>query len=922
MQTVNRKALLVAACGAAVCASALAGPKVVNISGATLLESFVAAPASTNDYFDVDGNGVAGVFSSFPPQNLTPVPGVNQVSPFPANQIWATTYRLTGSVRGVTELASFGNTFVTNGASGSQLLFSNASRSYYNGAFLYQNGSNLATQPVTFNSANPGGMPIRSDTTTLDATYSVPGVASAGGVRIDIAPCDVPGLWVGRVAGTTAASKKPGQTGYGAFSRTATNAAGTGTGIDSRLPDLSALGVQFANPSSLPAPSATGFLFNNPFAFAPIAAAVNFGVGRQQIKQSELRHLFVTGRLPDGENLIAVTRDIGSGTRNAMMNSIAADPSFGGGDNVSNGTGTSATTTENRPGLAFVPNNKGGNDRVEETVYSTRLAIGYVGPERGAASASISGGTGNWLANGRMEVLAVQNDLQGGTVFARPNIDSITEGDVNNYVIGGPAQLITLGSPLAEAIVDGGLGLNTVKMLNPHAADYMNNIRLSIANFISSPSGPQSEFMPGEIAALQFVLTSAIANIHDEIDPTARVANSNFNSLLRTSTRATNALAESIFFSFNTTSSGIVPSRIVAASTYSDQGLVPSGANYISQGGAAVAYGTSLTSRNKIAGDFDGNGSRGLGDIEHMIRAFNQRAGGGAWTAPGVNGSDAVIEILGDFDNNGSFNKLDVRYFADGLLLVGGVLRRDTAFTEVDNQAAALCPTCIGTNFFNTTLATAGAGATYTAGASRADIKGAAGIARGWAPVGADGVINDKDIDYIYAQFKSNSRITGDADWSDINEAAFFDLSADMDGNLTVNQADVDYVVQTALQTSYGDLNFDRKVNGADFVIWAANYNTGSATTPAGWAKGDVSGDGKVFDEDFHTLMANRSCASDINDDTFTDDADFVLFATAYNDLLCPALPGLCPADLNDDGFVDDADFVIFADGYNALLCP
>lgn len=912
MQTVNRKALLVAACGAAVGASALAAPKVINISGATLLESFVAAPASTNDFIDVDGNLVAGKFSSFPPQNLTPVPGVNQVSPFPGNQVWATTYRVSGSVNGVTELARFGNVFVTNSATGSELTFSGASRSYYNGAFLYHNGSNLAAQPITFNSANPGGMPIRSDTITLDATYSAPGVASAGGVRIDIAPCDVPGLWVPRIAGSTNASKKPGQPGYGAFSRRATAADGTGSGIDSRLPDLSALGLQFADPNNLPPPNATGFLFNNPFAFAPIAATVNFGVGRQQIKQSELRHLFVTGRMPDGENLIAVTRDIGSGTRNAFMNSIAADPSFGGGDNISSGAGTSANTVQNRPGLAFVPNNKGGNDRVEETVYSTRLAIGYVGPERGAASASV-GTTGNWLANGRMEVLAVQNDLQGGTAYARPNIDSMTEGDVNNYTIGGPAQLITLGSPLAEPVAAGGLGLNTVKMFNPHAAAYMNNVRQSIENFLSIPFGSQSEFMPGEIAALQFVLTSAIANIHDDVDPLLRVANSSFNSSLRNTTRGTNALAESVFYSFNTTSNGIVPARIAAANTYSDQALVPSGGNYISQGGAAVAYGSPLTGRNKIAGDFDGNGSRGLGDIAEMLKAFRQRNGGPVWTAPGVNGSNAVIEILGDFDNNGSFNRQDVRYFADGLLLVAGALRRDTAFTEVDNQWNTL--TGSG-NFFSTTLATAAAGATYTAGASRADIKGAAGIARGWAPVGSDLVIDDKDIDYVYAQFK-NPSISGDADWSNIDEAGFFDLSADMDGNLKVNQADVDYIVLTALQTSYGDLNFDRKVNGADFAIWQANYNTAG-----GWIKGDVSGNGLIFDEDFGILMANRSCAADVNDDTLVDDTDFVSFAGAYNELLCPALPALCPADLNNDTFVDDTDFVIFAEGYNALLCP
>ena len=65
-------------------------------------------------------------------------------------------------------------------------------------------------------------------------------------------------------------------------------------------------------------------------------------------------------------------------------------------------------------------------------------------------------------------------------------------------------------------------------------------------------------------------------------------------------------------------------------------------------------------------------------------------------------------------------------------------------------------------------------------------------------------------------------------------------------------------------------------------------------------------------------------CLGDLTADGFVDDSDFVLFATAYNTLICPTDPAItcCPADLNNDTFVDDADFVLFADAYNALLCP
>ncbi|MBY0112543.1 MAG: hypothetical protein K2Y21_06955 [Phycisphaerales bacterium] len=58
------------------------------------------------------------------------------------------------------------------------------------------------------------------------------------------------------------------------------------------------------------------------------------------------------------------------------------------------------------------------------------------------------------------------------------------------------------------------------------------------------------------------------------------------------------------------------------------------------------------------------------------------------------------------------------------------------------------------------------------------------------------------------------------------------------------------------------------------------------------------------------------SCPADLNADTMVDDADFVLFASAYNDLVTMV------ADFNGDGLTDDADFVLFADAYNTLECP
>ncbi|HEX8877736.1 MAG TPA: hypothetical protein VF777_13380 [Phycisphaerales bacterium] len=71
-----------------------------------------------------------------------------------------------------------------------------------------------------------------------------------------------------------------------------------------------------------------------------------------------------------------------------------------------------------------------------------------------------------------------------------------------------------------------------------------------------------------------------------------------------------------------------------------------------------------------------------------------------------------------------------------------------------------------------------------------------------------------------------------------------------------------------------------------------------------------------------YTNVQVASCSADLNGDDVVDDNDFVIFAGAYNDLLCPTSPSPCNADLNNDTLVDDSDFVIFAGQYNDLLCP
>jgi hypothetical protein len=55
------------------------------------------------------------------------------------------------------------------------------------------------------------------------------------------------------------------------------------------------------------------------------------------------------------------------------------------------------------------------------------------------------------------------------------------------------------------------------------------------------------------------------------------------------------------------------------------------------------------------------------------------------------------------------------------------------------------------------------------------------------------------------------------------------------------------------MYTLLGDANLDGKVNGTDFNILAANFNTGGDS----WDQGDFTYDGKVNGSDFNLLAQN-----------------------------------------------------------------
>jgi hypothetical protein len=958
----NRNATLrlLVACGTAVAVSSLAHAqvRVINISGATLQQNFLQAQSATNDFIDANLDTVSFVDGSPLPQQLADqqLP-VLLAGPFPALPFWAVHYRATGSVNGLTELAAFGApVFLTNADGPTQPLSSSlANPANWNRQAFIQSG--VPGGPISGSgvAANPGRAPSR---TLTDGSYLASG--TTGGVQIDIAPLDTPVTWsIQGPAGLAFATAKPGQAGYGRNPRVSVNKNGTVNGLPSLLSAISGRNINLATPDS-------NTIYDTFFAYAPVAASVNLGVGRSQIDKSDLQHLFVTGRLKSGENLVCVTRDVGSGTRNAFVSTIGIDPAWGVGENVG---GLSVTADLDTLGPTFQPGNKSASGGVDRTVGNHRLAIGQSGAER-----AVQGGApGSWGVNGFAEVLAVRNDVAGGTVFARPSIANVLNNGVNGYSIAGPAVFATIGDPLSAPAVNGGLGWRGAEvrpatlnpaMANNEAAAFINNITRSLAAFSTAPTGnPLTAFTPGGLVANTLVPLNAPSFLPDLADPTNLLPNPNINTNVRTYVQNNNALRLPFYTAFGSvTLNGRVPSR-VTGNTYSD-GVSGPNNFYVTQGGANLTYATPLNNRNRVAGDFDGNALRNINDTFELVRAFRNRLAPAnpnfaVWPAPngsgaiaGAPGADASIEILGDFDGDGNFTSTDVRYFADGLALQAagpnaGKLDRNAAFTALDNAWFAQTGS---DNFFGTTLAT---GKPYIAGGSRGDVSNASKrVARGWAPIGATAdvananIIDANDIDYVFAQFKSvsNPLAIGNAvNWAgNLPGAALADLSCDITGDLVIDQADADSLVKDILQTCFGDVNLDGVVDVTDFNI--ANANVG-LPGPFGWAQGDMNGDLVVDALDIGIIQAGcagvlRCNPADIADngsnpgsDGCVDNGDFSLFISQFfnagTQAGCTGATIPCAAsDIADngsnpgpDGFLDNGDFSLFISSFFGANC-
>ncbi len=925
----------------------------VNVSGATLFRPFFAAPQSTNDFIDVDGDGLFQNFPNFP---FVDQLATTFVDGQPLTTTWAMQYRGVGSVNGLEEFTTSQLCNRLRGSVPSERGLLN--RFEWAAGGVKTGGPNAGLDWLTFDPLYPFNISFpqaQYGFVGANGTKADDSGTRLGTTEVHIAILDVPSTYA-IVAGNPADAywgRGPTESGYG-YCPILSNT-GWSNQMESLTKDCGAHngGVKSLNANGIDQNS----VFDTTVAWACIVYLANRGVGRPDLNGdgiagdmalTDIRHCMLTGRTISGENLMVATRSGGSGTRNGIMNSTGIDPSWGRGDN---------TDTEwIQDNLGNVgPDRKSSNAEssggIERAVQCQRLAVGYTGLF-GSGRAITDASAGDY------EILNIQFDDRGGSAYVRPSITSVVQNcDPNSgYTLGGLVSFVSRGDPYETD------PNSPIYMQARPAAAYLRNISESILS-ISDPNGPadpNSVFnMPGEYLVTRFSLVAGVSCLPVTSAPDVFVPQSpaTFRPAVQQISINTNPNPPA-YGAVN--SAGKTPRRArinpdgtkehpsLEPNTFWLDGTPVTATTYRYKGADGNFYTINrdapLGSRNRVTGDFNRDGLRNINDIPRMFVAYADPTGYGAHPlelpalpndpaqTPQPGGNVAIVHIMGDFNADGNFDADDIRYFADGLALdpnfpngkYGPILNRKRGFTLVD-QTWATQPGG-DDNFFDTVLATPKA---YAPGDSRGDIAGATPVA-GASPMGHDGIVDAKDIDYVYRQFKneylgySNTSVN----WNNPDQAVYSDASADMTGPeilpigggvpaLIIDQKDVDELVLVILGTQYGDANLDGVVDAADCAIVEANLGQ-----PGGWAQGDFNGDGIVNALD----QAIAGCGgvpagcpgdSDCDGDVDFDDIDFFVAAlsgeTAWVDLHL-AVFGVAPTCAYSNNDVNGVDGVTFDD--------
>ncbi len=752
---------LAAAAGLAYTAPAVLAQGQVNGAGATLFVDFFRSPAITNDVLDVDGDGIFGftapnIVDQLANSNLSIAIGT-----FGDDQAtetwWQLQYRSVGSVEGFQEFVNFQTcSDLPENIPSERGIFN--TRDFAVTGVIQSTGLPQCTDDTDGDTINNGsGTPLCPESidfgnTDVETPWAVQG--ATGGTPIWSAVPTAAGY--GRNPNTS--NGKPGQTGESNFLASLTGPCGSSLNTNIGSPDGDTI-------------------FDTRVAFSPVSLIANRGTGLSELSYSDMRHMFVTGRDKSGKNWAVNVRDVGSGTRNAWANSLGIDPSWCVGD----GQGIRInTTTLTLPGPNHQVTNCGGSSISESAVQHRRICVGFTGLS--GSSRAISD-----VLSGNYEILDVIKDTDGGTMAVRPKLETVIFNlDVDTgFQIGGLQTFSTVGNPDSNRDpLDPRYNAIDPAVSNQTAADWVNNIVTSIENFQGNPGAPSEQLMPSEFLANTFFLAQAVEALPESLDPDSYVANT-VNTGLRDYILANNTANDTPDFgTVNLGTGGRAPSRQanpdfngdLIVDPYTDGNTTGTTWTYCNNGvNASLTSGSQMSASNKLSADFDRNGTVDANDLDEMLDAIADPRNFDCSDNGGVRGAmviDVVIpEVIGDLNGDGNLDDEDVRYAADGFILTAGVLDRAANFTAVDVAAAG--------NYFGTTW---GNGATYANGDSRFDVAGNTFVTPGAAPVGGDGVIDQDDIDYVLNNF---------GDWSNLDEAATMDLSADMNGDLVVDCDDV-----------------------------------------------------------------------------------------------------------------------------------
>ena len=550
-----------------------------------------------------------------------------------------------GSINGLNDLINSNNLRIGGAPAGPQPPFPTLNQP------LWQNGNYLApTGPGTY-------------TTNGGYTYTE-SPQSQGPVRI--AWSDVrfeQGLSVPASGSLTAGSgRTPTQAGYGL---------GRGAIGGSNFQQLASATTVDGGVD----PSTT-YLRNNTLAVVPFNIVANPGTGLGRLTREEGGFLQATGRLPNGANFNASTRDAGSGTRNQGALNLGVDPSWGSGerDRVSlaptyqdvdpNGNlvtitqGVSEANPERsiRTGSLTVDLNerrisptirfadKTGGSILREVVVNSRMALGVLsaGDSRSSAGTALSTNT-----NAPLRALAL--DFGNGDGFNQATAFNVTEG---RYDLWSASQAITVsgtidpdgsgpgtGTLVTSAAntagtfyndIDDEAPLGTLSSRTGVARKFLTNITGSIANDPGSATLETVRTPADAILNAGFILPQ-IMNVEKPFDGQPDQLR-NGGTGRSTTPPPGGGLSEQGLWDIVVgagTSTLVTQNNWVDPSTQNGN-LAGGGVRYnvfaqsntSSTSNANADVTITVNSRTVLAGDMNGDGVRDLGDTEELALAY------------------------------------------------------------------------------------------------------------------------------------------------------------------------------------------------------------------------------------------------------------------------------------------------------------